>query len=708
MKNLVILIAVTIIISGCDKSQSPIYSIPEVTYPATVKTEVSDTYFGTLVNDPYRWLEDDTAANVAEWVKQQNEVTSKFLSGIPFRDKLKTRLTELYNFERMVNIYQAGEYVIYSKYDGLKNQPVFYKRKGPEGTDEVFIDPNSLSEDGTVAVKLIGISDDKKYIAFSRSVSGSDWQVIFVKETETGKELPDQITNVKFTEAAWLGNGFFYSRFPAPEKGKELQAQNSYQKVFYHKLGDDPSRDRLIFEDASNPLRYYNLRVSEDNRFLFLYIAEGTDGFECHYKAANLEKGGFTPLFTGFENKSTVVDHHDGLFYVHTDIDAPNYRLVAIDPANPEKSNWKNIIPESNHFLEQVLPAGGKFVASYIQDVGSHLYLFDYTGSQLKEIKFPMICTAWVQYTDKDETRFLYSWESFVQPGVFYSYDINEGTEKLFFKPELKFNPDDFEVNQVFYTSKDGTRVPMFLVGRKGLSRNGNNTVLLYGYGGFNIPELPAYSTSIINLIEHNVIYALANIRGGSEYGESWHKGGMLLNKQNVFDDFISAAEYLISEKYTSPSKLGIYGGSNGGLLVGACVNQRPDLFKVAIPAVGVMDMLRYHKFTVGFGWIPEYGCSDDSVHFKNLLSYSPIHNLKEVDYPATLVTTSDHDDRVVPAHSFKYIATLQEMQKGKNPVLIRIETKAGHGAGKPISKVIEETADKWAFFLVNTQTKVE
>lgn len=708
MKKTLIPLSIILFLSGCGNKQSLNYSIPALTYPVTKKVDVSDNYFGTTVKDPYRWLENDTSQDVAEWVKAQNEVTSGFLNSITFRDKLKERLTQLYNFERVVNVYQAGEYLIYSKYDGLRNQPVFYKRKGIEGKDEVFIDPNTLSDDGTVAVRLIGISDDKKYIAFSKSASGSDWQTIFVKETETGKELPDQITDVKFTAASWYGDGFFYSRFPSPEKGKELQAQNRNQKVYYHKLGEKQSQDILIYEDPDHPLRYHRLKVSEDKKYLFLYIAEGTDGFECHYKKADLKKGGFKPLFTGFEHKSTVVDHHNGLFFVHTDIDAPNYKLVTVDPENPEKNNWKTIIPESKNYLREVQPAGGRLVVNYIQDVSSRMYLYDYAGSQLNEIEFPMICTAGIQYTDKNENKFIYSWESFVQPAVFYSYDINEQKETLFFEPELKFSPDEFEVNQVFYNSKDNTKVPMFLVHKKGLKLNGKNPVLLYGYGGFNIAEMPDYSTSIISLVENNVVYAIANIRGGSEYGESWHKGGMLLNKQNVFNDFIAAAEYLVAQKYTTSSKLGIYGGSNGGLLVGACVNQRPDLFKVAIPAVGVMDMLRYHRFTVGFGWVPEYGSSDDSVHFKNLYNYSPLHNLKEAGYPAVMVTTSDHDDRVVPAHSFKYIATLQEMQKGKNPVLIRIETKAGHGAGKPISKVIEETADKWAFFLLNTQTRVK
>ncbi len=709
MNKLLMLLAAVLLLSGCNGKTKQVYDIPELTYPVTAKVNISDNYFGTVVPDPYRWLEDDTAASVAEWVKIQNELTDSFLNQIPFRNKIKSRLEEIYNYPRVGGLVMAGEYILYYKNDGLQNQSVIYRKKGTDGAEEVFLDPNTLSADGTIAVNLLGVSKDKKYIACSKSVAGSDWKEIFVKEVATGKDLPDLLKNVKSTGAAWFGDGFFYSRFPAPEKGKELQALNKNQRVYYHKLGNPQEKDVLIYEDPVNPLRYNNVYLSHDSKYMFLIVAEGTDGYECHYKPTDLKKGGFIPLFTGFEHKSSVIDHQDGLFYVQTDIDAPNYRLVAIDPKKPEKENWKEIIPERDFLLESVYPMGGKLFASYLQDVSSHLYQYSYDGKQEKEIEFPVICSAGIMDGDKDEDQFYYAFTSFTYPTTIYSYDIPTGQQTLFFKTDAKFNPDAFELKQVFYTSKDSTRVPMFILYKKDIKLNGKNPVLLYGYGGFNIAETPYFSTSLIALLEYGAVYAVANIRGGNEYGETWHKAGMLLNKQNVFDDFIAAGEYLVKEKYTSPEKLGIYGGSNGGLLVGACMIQRPDLFKVAIPEVGVMDMLRYHKFTVGFGWVPEYGSSEDSVNFRNLYAYSPLHTLKDgVEYPATLVTTSDHDDRVVPAHSFKFIATLQEKHKGKNPVLIRIETRAGHGAGKPVSKMIEETADKWAFFLYNTQTSVE
>jgi prolyl oligopeptidase len=711
-KTIPLLVVATCLINAAckeNKTVKQIYSIPELTYPVTAKVDVSENYFGTVVNDPYRWLENENAKDVADWVGKQNQITNKFLEMIPFRDKIKTRLEETYNYARITSVLQAGEYILYAKNNGLQNQPVIYRRKGDQGAEEVFIDPNALSSDGTVAVNLIGISKDKKLAAYAKSVSGSDWQEIFIKEIASGRDLPDHLKNVKFTSASWYGNGFFYSRFPEPEKGRELQALNKNQRVYYHKVGEPQDRDLLTYEDNEHPLRYNNVSVTEDNKYLFLYVAEGTDGFECYYKPADLKKGGFIDLFTGFDHKSTVIEHQDGLFYVHTDIDAPNYRLVAINPQKPGKENWKEIIPERKQILQQVFSIGGKLFALYLQDVASHLYQFGFDGRQEKEIEFPSICSAGIEYGSKDENRFYYSITSFTYPTTIYSYDIKAGKKTLFFQPDAKIDPEAFEVKQVFYASKDSTQVPMFIVHKKGIKLDGNNPALLYGYGGFNISETPTYSASIITLIEYGAVYALANLRGGSEYGETWHKAGMLLNKQNVFDDFIAAAEYLVKEKYTTPSRLGIYGGSNGGLLVGACMIQRPDLFKVAIPAVGVMDMLRYQKFTVGFGWVPEFGSSDDSVNFKNLYSYSPLHNLADgVEYPATLVTTSDHDDRVVPAHSFKFIATLQEKQAGKNPVLIRIETKAGHGAGKPVSKIIEETADRWAFFLYNTQTLVK
>ena len=711
MNKLIFIFACTITLLTACKSKTvekQIYVIPELTYSVTAKVDVSDNYFGTVVQDPYRWLENDTAKDVAAWVKEQNELTGSFLSQIPFRNKIKSRLEEIYNYTRITSVVKAGDYVLYVKNDGLQNQPVIYKKKGESGREEIFIDPNSLSSDGTVAVNLIGISKDKRFVAYSKSVSGSDWQEIFVKEVASGKDLSDHLKNAKFTDAAWFGSGFFYSRFPEPEIGKELQALNQYHRVYYHRLGEVQDKDLLIYEDKEHPLHYNNVSVSEDNKYLFLYVAEGTDGFECHYKLTDLKKGGFIPLFTGFANKSTVIEHQNGLFYVRTDIDAPNYRLVAFNPKMPGKKNWKEIIPEKKYLLLQVYSMGSKLYAMYLQDVGSHLYQFGFDGKLEKEIEFPVICSAKIEYGNKDEDQFFYSFESFTYPTSFYSFDVKTGTQNLFFKADVKFDPSTFGLKQVFYSSKDSTKVPMFILYKKGMKSDGNNPVLLYGYGGFNIGETPNFSPSIITLLEYGAVYAVANLRGGNEYGEDWHKAGMLLNKQNVFNDFIAAAEYLINEKYTSPARLGIFGGSNGGLLVGACMIQRPDLFKVAIPEVGVMDMLRYQKFTVGFGWAPEYGSSEDSIHFRNLYAYSPLHNLKGgVEYPATLVTTSDHDDRVVPAHSFKFIATLQEKQKGENPVLIRIETKAGHGVGKPVSKIIEETADRWAFFLYNTQTQV-
>jgi prolyl oligopeptidase len=686
-----------------------IYTIPPVSYPVTEKTAVSDTYFGTVVPDPYRWLEDDTARAVEAWVKAQNRVTFDFLDKIPFRSKVRAKIEELYNYTRVTDPVKAGDYILYFKNDGLQNQPVVYRKKGMQGAEEVFINPNQMSSSGTVAIGLIGVSRDKKYVAYTKSVAGSDWEEILVKEVATGKDLPDHLQHVKFTEASWYGSGFFYSRFPAPEEGKALQAQNRFQRVYYHRVGTAEENDLLIFEDMEHPLRYHNVSLSYDRKFLFLYVAEGTDGFECYYKPVDLKYGGFKALFKGFEHKSTVIEHHNGLFYVLTDIDAPNYRLVAIDPGNPGKENWKEIIPETSHLLENVYSAGGKLVATYLQDVSSHIYLLDFDGGNKTEITLPSIGVAEISYCEADEHELYYSFESYTHPLSLYTYDVQTLQQQVFFTPEIKFDPTSFEVKQVFYLSKDGTKVPMFLVYKKDIVLNGKNPTLLYGYGGFNIHATPDFSASVIALLDYGTIYAEACIRGGSEYGESWHKDGMLLNKQHVFDDFIAAAEYLIREKYTNSSKLGIYGGSNGGLLVGACLNQRPDLFKVAIAAVGVMDMLRYQKFTVGFGWVPEYGSSDDSVQFANLYKYSPLHNLRKgVAYPATLITTGDHDDRVVPAHSFKYATTMQEMQGGKNPVLIRIETQAGHGAGKPISKIIDEAADRWSFFLFNTQTKVE
>jgi len=708
MKHSITFLFIVFLALSCRNNMN-LYEIPIVKYPSTKKVDVSDNYFGTVVSDPYRWLENDTAKNVGQWVSEQNSITFGFLEKIPFRSKIKSRLQEIYNYTRIYSPVKVGDYYLYYKNDGLQNQAVIYVKKGTDGKEEVFIDPNKLSENGTVAITLTGFSKNRKYIGYVISASGSDWGEIHLKEVATGKDLSDVIKYVKFSGTSWWGDGFFYSRFPEPAKDEELTGLNKFQSVYYHKLGDLQEKDILIFEDKQHPLRYHNVYLTEDEKNLFLIVAEGTDGYELHYKPVDLKKGGFIPLFTGFDHKSSVIDFEKGLFYVQTDIDAPNYRLVAIDPAKSGKGNWKEIIPESKDLLEAVSPIGGKLFTTYIKDVSSRLYQYDYSGKLEHEITFPVPGSVSLSYGMKEEPEFGYSFTSFTYPTTIYIYNVKTGEQKIFFQPTLKFDPSVFEAKQVFYSGEDGARIPMFIICKKGLELNGNNPALLYGYGGFNSGITPYFSISIIPLLENGAVYAVANIRGGNEYGETWHKAGWLLNKQNVFDDFIAAAEYLIKEKYTSPAKLGINGGSNGGLLVGACMTQRPDLFKVAIPEVGVMDMLRYQKFTVGFGWVPEYGSSDDSVNFNNLYKYSPLHNIKSgVQYPSTLVLTSDHDDRVVPAHSFKFAATLQEKQAGKNPVLIRIESQAGHGAGKPLSKSIEATADKWAFFLFNTQSPVK
>lgn len=719
MKNLTYLSLLLIPAVGCGENKNETqkdmqdnevqYEQIAVSYPETRRDSVVDDYFGTKVSDPYRWLENDTSAETKAWVIEQNNVTFSYLEKIPFRESFRKRLEEIYNYERSGAPMKAGNYYFYYKNDGLQNQSVIYIKNGLDGKEEVFMDPNTMAEGGTVSIGLIGISKDNKYIAWSRSDAGSDWQEIRITEIATKKELPDVLKWVKFSDAAWYGDGFFYSRYPAPAKGMELSAKNEFHKVYYHKLGDPQEKDLLIFEDKKNPLRYHNVSLTEDQKYLVLYVASGTNGYECHYKATDLKTGGFKALFSGFENKSSIIDHKDGMFYVTTDIDAPKYKLVAIDPVRPEKENWKTIIPESADLLEGVSTGGGKLFAQYLKDVSTRVYQFDYNGVQEREITFPGPGTAGGFGCKASEHEMFYSYTSFTYPTTIYKYDIEKGSSEIFFQPSLKFNPDDYESKQIFYTSKDGAKIPMFIVHKKGLQLNGSNPTMLYAYGGFNVSLTPAFSVSIIPLLENNGVYALANLRGGGEYGEEWHKAGMLLNKQNVFDDFIAAAEYLIQSGYTNSQKLAISGGSNGGLLVGACMTQRPELFKVAFPAVGVLDMLRYHKFTVGFGWIPEYGSSEqDESHFKNLYGYSPLHNLRDsVEYPATMVLTGDHDDRVVPAHSFKFAATLQSKHKGKNPVLIRIETNAGHGAGKPTSKIIEETADKWAFMFYNTNSSV-
>jgi len=706
MKKFTLFLVSSMALISCQPKEEPMEK--KLTYPISTKVDVVDNYFGTDVPDPYRWLEEDTSKQTEAWVDAQIEVTNNYLATIPYKEKIKNRYEEIYNYAKVGAPRKVGDYFIYSKNDGLQNQSVYYYKLGEEGDDMVFIDPNTLSEDGTVSVNLMGNSQDKKYVAYGVNEAGSDWQKIKIREIATNTDLEDELKWVKFSGASWLNDGFFYSRYPAPKEGTEFSAENTFHAVYYHKLGDDQANDKLIFEDKNSPNMYHYGGTTEDKKYFVLYRASGTDGYECYYK--NIEKGfdgEFVKLFTGFENKSNIVDHKDGFFYVLTDIDAPNYRLVKIDLTKPAKENWVDVIPQKENLLEGVGTAGGNLFASYLEKASTKVYQMIYTGELIREVEFPGVGTAGGFGGRVEDEELYYYYTSFNYPTSIFKYDIESGESKLFFKPELKFNPDDFVSKQVFYKSKDGTEVPMFLVHKKGIKLDGTNPTLLYGYGGFNISLTPSFSTANIILLENGGVYALANLRGGGEFGEDWHKAGMLEKKQNVFDDFLAAADYLVKEGYTSNQKLAIRGGSNGGLLVGACMTQAPEKFAVAFPAVGVMDMLRYHKFTVGWGWIPEYGCSDSSkTQFDFLYAYSPIHNLKPSNYPATMISTADHDDRVVPAHSFKFAAQLQAVQQGDNPTIIRIEKKAGHGAGKPTSKIIEEQADIWSFMFWNTGIK--
>jgi prolyl oligopeptidase len=672
--------------------------IMKVAYPDTRRENVTNDFFGTTIADPYRWLEIDTAAEVSSWVKEQNKSTFGYLENIPYRDAIKERYEELFNYPKLSSPFRAGEYYFFYKNNGLQNQSVIYYQKGLDGEPSVFMDPNKLSDDGTVTVSLMGFDNDYKYVAYSRQEAGSDWQEIHVKEIATMKDLNDVTKWVKFSGASWWKDGYFYSRYPEPAKGTELSADFKNHAVYYHKLGTPQSADKLAFDSKTNPNFYHYGGVTEDKKYNIVYQSPGTDGFATYYQ--DLEKGGeYVELFKGYSNKSSVVHNIGATFLVLTDIDAPNYRLVEVDIKSPAKENWKDIIPESKNLLGGVNTGGGKLFASYLEKATTRIYEMDYDGGNKKELKLPGVGSASSPGGKKGHDILFYTFTSFIYPPTIFKYNVKTGESEIFNETELKFNPADYEEKQIFYTSKDGTKVSMFIVHKKGLKLDGNNPAYLYGYGGFNISLTPSFSTSRIILLENGGVFALANLRGGGEYGEEWHQAGMLDKKQNVFDDFIAAGEYLIKDGYTTSEKLAINGGSNGGLLVGAVMTQRPDLFAVAIPAVGVMDMLRFQKFTAGKGWTVEYGNA----------AYSPVHNIKDgVKYPATMVMTADHDDRVVPAHSFKFASQLQKSHAGDNPVLIRIAVDAGHGAGKPTSKIIEEEADRWAFVFWNTNSPVK
>lgn len=678
-------------------------------YPFAPRENQVDRYFGEEISDPYQWMEDPNDERLKFWIKAQQAYCEDYLSQIPFRQTLKERYRQLFNYPKLFGLKKAGEYYLFSFNDGLQNQAIIYRQKGLDGKQEVFIDPNKLSEEGTVAITLLSVSDDDRYIAYAYAKAGSDWSEIRIKEIATGRERSDVIPWVKFSDVAWLGDGFYYTRYPAPQTGQEYSAETANSSIYFHRMGSDPVEDQLIYANPEEPNRYHNAVLTDDKKYLILYVRSGTHGFEIYYKDLAAEDSDFAPLFTGFDYKSFVLDHANGSFYVLTDKGATNKHLVKISLDQPQQDHWEIVIPErKDAVMEDVRLVQGKWLVNYLQQATNHLVQFDLQGNREKEIELPALGSAMLASSEKEDKEIFFGFSSFVYPGTVFRYEITSGKLSTFFSPKMDIDAHEYEVKQVFYPSKDGTLISMFVVHKKGLKLDGKNATYLYGYGGFNISITPVFSSSHLLFLERGGVLAMPNLRGGGEYGESWHQAGMLFQKQNVFDDFIAAAEYLIAEKYTSSSHLAIAGGSNGGLLVGACVNQRPELFAVAFPAVGVLDMLRYHKFTVGWGWIPEYGSSEESEEmFRNLLSYSPLHNISSnLSYPSIMVMTADHDDRVVPAHSFKYTAELQASSTSIKPHLIRIETDAGHGAGKPTEKIIEEISDRWAFLLWEVKGK--
>ena len=701
MKRLFVPTALAAIAMTAFSSCNNVMKIKHLPYPETERGDVVDNYFGTEVADPYRWLEDDNSEATAAWVKAENEVTFDYLSKIPFRDAIKERLTELWNYPKESAPTKKGDWFYFSRNDGLQNQSVIYRRATPEAEAEVFLDPNKLSDDGTVALAATSFSKDGKYFAYATAASGSDWVEIRVMDTATGQLTEDRINWVKNSGAQWApdSEGFYYSAYDAP-KGGVYSEQNQYQKIRYHRIGTPQSADRLVYEDPAHPLRYFWTWPSEDGEWLFVLASDGTSGTEVLSRKSTEKR--FRTLLPGFDADYGVVTVRDGWLYYVTNRDASNYALRRIDLNNPSKDEV--VIPEhGQNLLEGVGTAGGYLFAQYLKDAQSQIAQYDYDGKLVREVALPAIGTVGGFDGEKEDTQLYYTLTNYTSPATIYRYDIATGASTLYKAPEVRFDPSLFITEQVFYPSKDGTRVPMFITRRKDMKLDGKNPCLLYGYGGFQISLTPGFSPAALMFVEQGGIYCVANLRGGLEYGEAWHRAGMLENKQNVFDDFIAAAEYLIAEKYTSKERLAINGGSNGGLLVGACEVQRPDLFAVCLPQVGVLDMLRYHKFTIGWGWAVEYGTSEDEEQFGYIYKYSPLHNLREGEkYPATLVMTADHDDRVVPAHSFKFAAQLQHCQGGDAPVLIRIESKAGHGAGKPTSKRIDEATDMYAFLFQN------
>jgi prolyl oligopeptidase len=691
--------------SQADMTQADVNQADKsLVYPPSPKVDQVDDYHGVQVADPYRWLEDPDSDESRQWIGAQNQVTFTYLNDIPARESLKQRLTQLWNYEKYGIPFKRQNRYFYFKNDGLQNQSVLYTLPELDAEPRVLLDPNTLSEDGTVALSGLAISEDAKLMAYGLSTSGSDWQEWKVRDVETGEDLPDHLKWIKFSGADWTldGKGFFYSRYDEPNEATKLEDINYYQKLYFHQLGTSQAEDVLVYERPDEKNWMFGGEVTEDGDYLIISVSQGTDPRNLvFWKDLRNPEAPVVELINSFEAKFSLIDSEGTVFWFETDLDAPRGRVIAIDIAKPERENWQEVIPQADETLMGVNILNHQFVAFYLKDAYTQVKVFDLNGTFVREVELPGIGSAGGFGGKRHDTETFYSFTSFTTPTTIYRYDVVSGESSVFRQPTVDLNPDEYETKQVFYTSKDGTRVPMFITHKKGLELNGDNPTYLYGYGGFNISLTPSFSPSNIVWLEMGGVFAVPNLRGGGEYGEEWHQAGTKLNKQNVFDDFIAAAEWLIEHQYTSSKKLAIAGGSNGGLLVGACMTQRPELFGAALPAVGVMDMLRFHKFTIGWAWCSDYGSPENLEEFQALYAYSPLHNLKpETGYPATLITTADHDDRVVPAHSFKFAAALQEAHTGNNPVLIRIETKAGHGAGKPTAKVIEEIADRWAFLV--------
>lgn len=706
-----LLLALLFIFISCQpKSTEPLIVVneeskpTELTYPETRMGDVTDTYFGVTIPDPYRWIEDDLSEETTVWVNKQNEVTYSYLKQIPYRDAIKKRLESIWNYEKVSSPSKHGEYFYFYRNDGLQNQSVLYRTKSQEESEaELFLDPNTFSANGTTSLAGISFSNDGSLVAYMISEGGSDWRKAIVRDTESFEQIGDTLIDIKFSGLSWYKNeGFYYSSYEKPA-GSQLSAKTQYHKLYYHAIGTSQSDDILIFGGEDTPRRYIGGYVTEDDRFLIVSASISTSGNELYYIDLSNPNSDIIPLINDFDNNHSVVTNTENILLVHTNFLAPNYRLVSINLAQPDKSNWSDIIPEKDQVLS-VNRAGDYLFATYLVDVKNEVIQLNLKGEKIREVILPDIGTVYGFGGKNSDTLLYYTFTSFTYPQTIFQYDIKSGKSTLYWQPNIDFNFEDYTTEQIFYESKDGTKIPMFITYKNSIKMDGSNPIWLYGYGGFNVNLRPSFNVPRLIWLEQGGIYAQPNIRGGGEYGEKWHLTGTKMNKQNVFDDFIAAGEYLIDNGYTQPSKLAIAGGSNGGLLVGAVMTQRPDLIAVAHPAVGVLDMLRYHTFTAGAGWAYDYGTSEESEEmFRYLLGYSPVHNVEDdVSYPATLITTADHDDRVVPAHSFKFIAELQKKHNGQNPVLIRIETDAGHGAGKPTAKIIDEWADKYAFTWFN------